>query len=131
MKATRTSLFIAFAILSLAFFAPAAEAKKENAPGIQKKIPLTISGLTIDLQPNSVTILWSTNKQSDSSLSLRAVPTPIGGDAILLYNPSKTTEHRISVESLVSGQDYEYIVISNDDFGNIAQTTGSFTTPRS
>jgi hypothetical protein len=129
MNTTRRYRLFALTLLSLAFLAPA-EAKKANAPGIQKKIPLTISAAPLVVAlPNSVTVSWLTNKESNSSISVTQIPILDGGDGILIFDPTLATEHQVSVDFLVPGANYEYIVVSTDDYGYTVKCTGRFMTP--
>ena len=128
----RTHRLIAFALLSLAIVSPPVEAKRENAPGILKKVPLTLSNLVVNAFPDSVTITWTTNKPSDSSLAVAMTPMPpppVGGFDGILYEPTLTTEHRMTWLSLSPDAPYAYEVISSDDYGYTVRDGGTFRTP--
>lgn len=127
-ESPKLALFL-FTVFSLAFLPPAVEAKKEDAPGIQKKIPLTMSAPALDVSTQSVTIFWSTNKPSNSSISVTQVPLPFGGDPILMFDSSLITEHEMTVPYLTAGATHEYEVISSDPYGYTVRSRGTFTTP--
>jgi hypothetical protein len=125
---TSSCRLIAFALLSLVFLSPAAVAKKENAPGLQKKI-LTISALVVDVSPYSVALSWSTNLRADTAISVTEITTQFPNDGVIHYDPTLTKEHQMLVSPLIPGRNYEYEVISTDLSGQTVRSKGNFSTP--
>ena len=129
MKDTRSFAF-AFAIAFLSLLPRAAEAGKDTHP-VGEKVPLNLSHPSVNVTPNAVTISWSTNKESDSSLAVAELPLPFGGDVVIVLDSTPTTKHEMTMPYLIPGRTYEYEVISSDPYGYTVRTRGVFTTPAS
>jgi hypothetical protein len=131
MKATRKFPSFVFALLCLALLPRAAEAGKDDSHPVGEKVPLNMSHPSLAVTPNSVTISWSTNKESNSSLAVTEMPLPFGGDPLLILDFTLTTKHEMTMPFLIPGQTYEYEVVSSDSYGYTVRSRGVFTTPPS
>jgi hypothetical protein len=117
--------FLFLALISLSSPAFVAEAKVESAPGIQKKIPLAIFDVQIQLSSNAAIISWSTNKPSRGSVLISEIP--VGLDAVGYGDEKFGTSHDVTVGGLYAGQGYEYRIEVRDEYGYSATATGTFT----
>jgi hypothetical protein len=119
----KTCLFLAFIALSSPAFI--AQGKVENAPGIQKRIPLEIFDVRVQLSSQAAIISWSTNKPSRSSVLIAEIPIAI--DVVGYVDEKVGTSHDVTLGGLNAGQGYEYRIEARDDYGYSATATGTFT----
>jgi hypothetical protein len=128
MKITRISLFVSLAMLSL-FFAPTAGAKKDDAPGILKKVPLTMTTPVVVVSSNSVVVSWLTNKEAAITIAIGPDPVPFGGDPIAIYDAVHATEHQVVVGPLGGNTNYKYNIMCFDEYGYTVLASGNFYVP--
>jgi hypothetical protein len=123
MNTFRVHALVGLSILSLAFIAPAAQAKKEDPPVNQGKAPLKMSSPSVLLSHQTVTISWSTNTPANTSISVATVGS---GSPSIVLDEALTRHHEISIGFLSSGLTYEYIAVSVTESGEIVLARGSF-----
>jgi hypothetical protein len=123
MNTFRVYGLVGLSILSLAFIAPAAQAKKEDPPANQGKAQLNMSSPSVRLSHQTVTISWTTNKPANTSISVATVGS---GSPSIVLDEAPTKQHEISIEFLSSGLTYEYIAVSVNESGETVLARGSF-----
>jgi len=96
--------------------------------GSQPTIHITAGPQAADLQPDRVTIQWTTDVAGDSKVEYG--PTAAYGSQA--YNASPVTSHSVVVSGLAAGQLYHYRVVTAASGYNAAYSNdATFTTPTS
>ena len=99
-------------------------AKVANAPGVQKKIPLEITNISVSTTPTTVTVSWMTSQPSSGSIVIA-----YEFDGVGYLDPKFGVRHEITVTGLTPGQSYGLNVESHtDNYGGVGWS-GSFETP--
>jgi hypothetical protein len=124
MNTFRSFGLMGLSILSLVCLALTAHAKNEDAPGLQRDIPLRMSVPVVERSTSRATISWTTNKLANGSISIGSIGS--GGSPTLILDQVPTRHHRLTAEFLVAGLTYEYEVISTDEDGETVRYSGSF-----
>ncbi len=84
-----------------------------------------ISGVSVAVSPVNATVNWVTNEPADGQVEYGLSPS-YGSSTSLVS--ALTTSHSIVVGGLTSSTTYYYRIRTRDGAGNLATSTGSFTT---
>lgn len=111
-------------LLTAHVFPTVLAAKVADAPGVQKKIPLEITDISVSSTPTTVTVSWTTSQPSYGSIVIA-----YEFDGVGYVDPRYGTHHEMTVTGLTPGQSYGLTVESHTDrYGGVAWS-GSFETP--
>jgi hypothetical protein len=126
MKTRNTAwLGVVLSLFATALFLPTFTAGKvQDAPGVQKKVPLEITSVVVSTTPTSVTVSWTSSQPSNGSIVI-----DYGFDGVGYLDPKFGVHHEVTVTGLSPGGSYGLLVESHSDKYGGDGWSGFFVTP--